>query len=125
VAASASSVGSAHCASRVALTVEGAVRVRMPLHGVPLCLCVCGVSSAIVDITEADEQDCLISEPCHRRGKSRRLINNDPRWRATRGSCVHRHEPRPGSVVWGHADIVQVSMTHPDGQPRAGLGVAL
>jgi hypothetical protein len=101
-AASARSVGFAHGASRfcidsgcrLVLTVEGAVRVRMPLHGVPLRLCVCRASSAIVDSDEESEQDgALVSV----RGRS----------------------------IWGHADIVQTSMTHPDGQPRAGFGDVL
>jgi hypothetical protein len=58
---------------------------------------VCRESWAIVDNKEVGEQDGRIfSEPCSTRGKSRSLRDNDPQWRATRGSCVHRHEPRPG-----------------------------
>ena len=30
-----------------------------------------------------------------------------------------------GETIWGHADIVQASMTNPDGQPRAGFSDAL
>jgi hypothetical protein len=30
-----------------------------------------------------------------------------------------------GRAIWGHADIVQASMTHPDGQHRAGCSNAL
>jgi hypothetical protein len=40
---------------RVALTVERAARVGMPLHWVPLRLCGCRVSSAIVDGDEESE----------------------------------------------------------------------
>jgi hypothetical protein len=30
-----------------------------------------------------------------------------------------------GRAIWGHADIVQASMTRPDGQHRAGCGDVL
>jgi hypothetical protein len=42
--------------TRVALTVERAVQVCMPLHWVPLHLYVCRVSSAIVDRDEESKQ---------------------------------------------------------------------
>jgi hypothetical protein len=30
-----------------------------------------------------------------------------------------------GQAIWGHVDIVQASMTNPDGQPSVGFGDAL
>jgi hypothetical protein len=52
--------------SRVAVTVKRAVRVRMPLKWVPLRLCVCRASAAIVD----DEEE---TNRTGTRGKSMRL----------------------------------------------------
>ena len=65
--------------SSVALIVERAVRVRMPLHWVPLRLCVCRVSSAIVDSDEEIKQDGDLVRVLEVTGHRGLAVNHSPR----------------------------------------------
>ena len=85
--------------------------VRMSPPWVPLSLCVCRDSSAIVDCDEERDQDRALV-------RVRGVAGYRGRRRGWREGLPHQPANR-----LGHVDIVQTSVLDSAGRPRAGFGV--